>query len=337
MHPSCSFTSKAADRFRKAAATHPYTPKHGTSADGKTQAQQERSPFVYVWFGGAPEEDVQSFVYSVQRTASSQNRQTDDAWIVRYVETCLSGDALLWFSALEGETKRSWTRLSEALLHNFAPPPQTKGRCENPSSPANPFDLLLLSPKPGKAGAVQVIDATDQGFLGYLCKNLTFAVDPHASDALLVECPASGPGVSLEEPTYLRIANQDPQSAPAFLGLTGGGTEEVPKPWLLTPCSSASFRSASSVVPTMLPLSSSTLVWKTMSDGELSLAWPKDDGRYIPLVIGRDPSATASIVLDNPNPVIDRALFKDRCMDVLIAVTESQLASTLPGFRRVVS
>lgn len=94
-----------------------------------------------------------------------------------------------------------------------------------------------------------------------------------------------------------------------------------------------------------------------MSDGELSLAWPKDDGSmwftsvlfayhaelflhcpgYIPLVIGRDPSATASIVLDNPNPVIDKALFKDRCMDVLIAVTESQLASTLPGFRRVVS
>lgn len=197
---------RPSDRFWKAAATLQYTPKPGTSADGKTQAQQERSPFVYVWFGGAPEEDVQSFVYSVQRTALSQNRQTDDAWIVRYVETCLSGDALLWFSALEGETKRSWTRLSEAFLHNFAPPPQTKGRYENPSSPANPFEHLLLSPKPGKTGAVQVIDAADQGFLGYLCKNLTFAVDPHASDALLVECPASGPDFSLEEPTYLRIA-----------------------------------------------------------------------------------------------------------------------------------
>ncbi|KAG9050882.1 hypothetical protein FS837_001536 [Tulasnella sp. UAMH 9824] len=356
MHPSCSFTSKAADRFWKAAAIHQYSPKHAAASGGGAQVPIEPPAFTYTWYEGSRGEDVQSFVHSVQRTAESQKRQADDAWIVQYVEKCLSGDALLWFSGLGGETKRTWVPLREALIQRFAPYTRATGLVdESQLSPANPFGALLLSPKPAKAAAVQVIDASDQAILGYLCKNLTFAVGPSFDDALLIECPKK-PSTTSQEPTYLRIMvrppperdqptlsfltivllqNLEPRSTPAFLGLTGGGTDEEPKPWLLTPCSSASLRTSSAVLSATLPLPSATLVWQAAIDGELALLWPKDDGGHIPVVIGRDPRATASIILENPNQVIDKALFKDRGMDVLIAVSETQIVSTFPGFKRV--
>ncbi|KAG8910865.1 hypothetical protein FRC00_007429 [Tulasnella sp. 408] len=229
--------TRSSDRFWKAAAIHPYTPKPATASGSGTQIPFEPPPFTYIWFGGTPGEDVQSFVHSVQRTAGSQNRQADDAWIMQYVEKGLSGDALLWFSGLEGEAKRTWVRLREALIQRFPPPAQTDRMDQNQLSPANPFGTLLLSPKSAKAATIQVIDTSDQASLGYLCKNLTFAVGPSFDDALLVECPQK-PSTASQEPTYLRIMNLEPQSCPAFLGLTGGGTDEEPKPWLLTPCSS---------------------------------------------------------------------------------------------------
>ncbi|KAG8921207.1 hypothetical protein FRC01_000357 [Tulasnella sp. 417] len=324
----------SSDRFWKAAAIHQHTPKHEASASSGAQAPNERPPFTYTWFGGTPEEDVRSFIHSVQRTALAQNRQGDDAWIVQYVEKCLSGSALLWFSSLEGESKRTWAPLREAFIQRFAPSPRADGVAETQPSPANPFGALLLSPKPSKVATVQVIDTFDHAILGYLSKALTFAVEPFTDHALLVECPPNQSATS-QEPTYLRIINQDPRSTPAFLGLTGGGTDEEPKPWLLTPCSSASLRTSSIVLSTGLSLPSATLVWQATKDGELNLMWPKDDGKYTPVVIGRDQSATASIVLENPNQVIDKALFKERGMDVLIVVTETQLASTFPGFKRV--
>ncbi|KAG8895473.1 hypothetical protein FRC00_007432 [Tulasnella sp. 408] len=197
----------SSDRFWKAAAIHQYTPKPAAASGSGTQVPIEPPPFAYIWFGGTPGEDVQSFVDSVQRTAGSQNRQADDAWIVQYVEKCLSGDALLWFSGLEGETKRTWSRLREALIQRFPPSARADRADQDRVSSPNPFGALLLSPKSAKAATIQVIDASDQSILGYLCKNLTFAVGPSFDDALLVE-RLQKPSTTSQEPTYLRIMRE---------------------------------------------------------------------------------------------------------------------------------
>lgn len=201
--------TRSSDRFWKAAATRQYTPKHEAASGGGAQVPIELPPFTYIWFGGTPGEDAQSFVHSVQRTAESQNRQADDAWIVQYVEKCLSGDALLWFSDLEGEAKRTWVRLREALIQRFPPSAQADRVDQDQLSSPNPFGALLLSPKSAKTATIQVIDASDQAILGCLCKNLTFAVGPFFDDALLVECPQKSSTAS-QEPTYLRITVRAP-------------------------------------------------------------------------------------------------------------------------------
>lgn len=71
-------------------------------------------------FSGNPSEDVTIFIQSVQMVAFEQGRQRDDDWRTDYLTTCLSGDALLFYSELDDEDQYSWRRLRAALLQRFA-------------------------------------------------------------------------------------------------------------------------------------------------------------------------------------------------------------------------
>lgn len=78
-------------------------------------------------FSGGPTEDVTVFLQNVKRIAFAQGRQKDDVWLVEYVETCLVGAALRWFSELEdAEGVQSWRALRKACLERFGPPVNTQ-------------------------------------------------------------------------------------------------------------------------------------------------------------------------------------------------------------------
>ncbi|KAG8864224.1 hypothetical protein FRB96_006045 [Tulasnella sp. 330] len=112
-------------------------------------------------FCGNDNEDVTIFLRDVKRLAHTQGRQDDDKWLVDYVELCLAGEALRWFSELDDEVVRLWKSLRRAFLQRFKPPtapleppaavpPTVKSR---PASivpfPAEPSDLVPPnSPKP---------------------------------------------------------------------------------------------------------------------------------------------------------------------------------------------
>ncbi|KAG8916108.1 hypothetical protein FRC01_003372 [Tulasnella sp. 417] len=76
-------------------------------------------------FSGYPEESVADLIQSVQRHAFEQDRSTDDRWISVYLGTCLSGEAMIWFSGLDEKTRNNWTKLRKALVNRFGSKPQT--------------------------------------------------------------------------------------------------------------------------------------------------------------------------------------------------------------------
>lgn len=76
----------------------------------------------HITFEGKPTEDVTTFLQSVKRVAIAQGRQRDDEWQVDYVESCLAGDALRWFSELEEGTLGSWRTVRNAFLRQFSTP-----------------------------------------------------------------------------------------------------------------------------------------------------------------------------------------------------------------------
>lgn len=73
----------------------------------------------FLSFGGKNGENVTSFLQNVARIAFLQSKQADDAWLLSYVETCLTGQALRWFCGLEDEAIESWRSLRRAFLRDF--------------------------------------------------------------------------------------------------------------------------------------------------------------------------------------------------------------------------
>ncbi|KAG8868921.1 hypothetical protein FRB97_001813, partial [Tulasnella sp. 331] len=73
-------------------------------------------------FAGCDAEDVTVFLRDVKRIAHTHGRQDDDKWLVDYVELCLAGEALRWFSELDDDVMGSWKVLRRAFLHRFKPP-----------------------------------------------------------------------------------------------------------------------------------------------------------------------------------------------------------------------
>ncbi|KAG9034129.1 GTP-binding protein [Tulasnella sp. JGI-2019a] len=107
-------------------------------------------------FTGNETEDVTVFLRDVKRIAHAQGRQDDDKWLIDYVELCLAGSALRWFSELNDDVTGSWKSLRRAFLQRFEPPTAPDPAAATPPSsrpksavvpfPANVNDLVPQTP-----------------------------------------------------------------------------------------------------------------------------------------------------------------------------------------------
>ncbi|KAG8996662.1 GTP-binding protein [Tulasnella sp. JGI-2019a] len=80
------------------------------------------APLKSLTFDGTGSEDVTDFLGAVKRVAITQGRQRDDRWIADYVESCLRGDAMKWFSTYESSTGAlnvTWSNLRDSLLKQY--------------------------------------------------------------------------------------------------------------------------------------------------------------------------------------------------------------------------
>lgn len=76
-------------------------------------------PIEQLSFDGTAGEDVTFFLRGVTRAAFAQGHGSDNSWIAQYVETCLGGEALRWFSSLDEDTRSDFGKLREAMLKRF--------------------------------------------------------------------------------------------------------------------------------------------------------------------------------------------------------------------------
>ncbi|KAG8843021.1 hypothetical protein FRB96_004474, partial [Tulasnella sp. 330] len=87
------------------------------SASGPPTSRVER-----IRFNGTESEDVTEFVREVNCIAIDQGKRKDNEWIVEYAESCLGGNAIRWYSELEGDEIATWNGLRKGLLNRFGPP-----------------------------------------------------------------------------------------------------------------------------------------------------------------------------------------------------------------------
>lgn len=91
-------------------------------------------------FAGTDSEDVTIFIRDVKRCAIAEGKQRDDEWIIDFVESCLSGVAMRWFTQLDEEWKASWKSLTRAIVDRFdapvAPPPASAAAPPAPNTPS---------------------------------------------------------------------------------------------------------------------------------------------------------------------------------------------------------
>ncbi|KAG9029569.1 hypothetical protein FRB95_005198 [Tulasnella sp. JGI-2019a] len=74
-------------------------------------------------FSGTADEDVAVFIHNIQRVAFGMGRQRDNDWQADYAATCLTGNAIRWYSELEDDNIRyNWTLLRRALSQQFPLP-----------------------------------------------------------------------------------------------------------------------------------------------------------------------------------------------------------------------
>lgn len=72
-------------------------------------------------FNGSDGAEAEDFVTAVRRRAFAEGRQRDQAWMADYAATCLKGNAVRWFQALDREVREDWELLSRALLERWPP------------------------------------------------------------------------------------------------------------------------------------------------------------------------------------------------------------------------
>ncbi|KAG8993511.1 hypothetical protein FRB94_013262 [Tulasnella sp. JGI-2019a] len=112
-----------------------------------------------ITFEGKDTEDVTLFLQNVKRIAFMQGRQRDDGWLADYVETCLSGEALLWYIPLDEDFKRNFSLLRIAMVEHFAAPatPDHYIPAAAPVTPTTPNHFIPT--------AAPVIPATSDYFI----------------------------------------------------------------------------------------------------------------------------------------------------------------------------
>ncbi|KAG9039732.1 hypothetical protein FRB95_007159 [Tulasnella sp. JGI-2019a] len=115
-----------------------------------TSGSKYFTPLEHITFDGKDSEDVTVFLQSVKRVALDQERQRDDKWMADYVEACLTGEALRWFSTLEESALCSWKTLRDAFLHRFVPPANRPASVPAPAAaiPAPPAVATAVARAP---------------------------------------------------------------------------------------------------------------------------------------------------------------------------------------------
>lgn len=72
-------------------------------------------------FRGRDLEECQQFIAAIIREVHAQGKLWEDEWIADYVAIHLAGDAVIWWSALDEETQRSWRLLRQAMISRYRP------------------------------------------------------------------------------------------------------------------------------------------------------------------------------------------------------------------------
>ncbi|KAG9032124.1 hypothetical protein FS837_002796 [Tulasnella sp. UAMH 9824] len=80
--------------------------------------QVMRSEYRLMFHEGSGEE-AEKFVRVVRDKAIEEGKRMDKEWIVTYVESCLTGEALRWHAYLSSDTKNNWEKLQQALLTQY--------------------------------------------------------------------------------------------------------------------------------------------------------------------------------------------------------------------------
>ncbi|KIO19063.1 hypothetical protein M407DRAFT_31276 [Tulasnella calospora MUT 4182] len=73
----------------------------------------------YLEFRGRDLKECEEFISAVNKQARAQGKFRDDQWIADLVGASMAGDALLWWSALDQGTQRSWRSLQQAMLLRY--------------------------------------------------------------------------------------------------------------------------------------------------------------------------------------------------------------------------
>lgn len=154
----------------------------------------------WLTFSGSPTEVATDFIQSVQRVAFQQRRLNDDLWLTEYVSTCFGGDALLWYSSLDDDTRNSWSKLRNMFLQRYS-------QAARPASPSLASPTLPLIPVPSGAttpppaassprspshvrrGRIEVFlheHATTLGFIAYNSDLETFSIVRDMSEAQVI-------------------------------------------------------------------------------------------------------------------------------------------------------
>lgn len=70
-------------------------------------------------FHGGSGEEAEKFLGAVRDKAIDEGKQKDYEWILKYAESCFSGEALRWYTHLDSQTKNHWEKLQQAVLIQY--------------------------------------------------------------------------------------------------------------------------------------------------------------------------------------------------------------------------
>jgi len=151
-------------------------------------------------FSGGSGEECERFILFIRRTARSEGKVGDDAWIMELVRSYLLGDAMRWEYTLSPEIRGSWEKFQGALFERYP---------MDGSSSASTIPTPAAAPPPPVKGPLTgrlKIVAADSTLGSYICRQLDnpgFLVTCNTkSDALLVRLTAPS-----AEPSTMEILN----------------------------------------------------------------------------------------------------------------------------------
>ncbi|KAG9043142.1 hypothetical protein FS837_009960 [Tulasnella sp. UAMH 9824] len=72
-------------------------------------------------FRGKDSQECEEFISAITKHAYNQGKLRDDEWIADLVATCLTHDALRWWSGLDKGTRESWDKLRQAMFSRYQP------------------------------------------------------------------------------------------------------------------------------------------------------------------------------------------------------------------------